>query len=64
VFENIVLRWIFGPKRDDVTGEGRRLHNDELSLLIIKYYAGDKIENYEMGGQVARMAEGKVYKGF
>jgi hypothetical protein len=27
VFENMVLRLIFGPKRDDMTGEWRRLHN-------------------------------------
>jgi hypothetical protein len=32
VFENRVLRRIFGPKRDDVTGEWRRLHNKELML--------------------------------
>jgi hypothetical protein len=30
VFENMVLRGIFGPKRDGVTGEWRRLHNEEL----------------------------------
>jgi hypothetical protein len=30
VFENSVLRRIFGPKRDGVTGEWRRLHNEEL----------------------------------
>jgi hypothetical protein len=29
-FENRVLRRIFGPKRDDVTGEWRKLHNEEL----------------------------------
>jgi len=33
VFENRVLRRIFRPKRDDVTGEGRKLHNDELNDL-------------------------------
>jgi hypothetical protein len=31
--ENIVLRKIFGPKRDEVTGYWRRLHNDELNDL-------------------------------
>jgi hypothetical protein len=31
VFENGVLRRIFGPMRDEVTGEGRQLHNEELS---------------------------------
>jgi hypothetical protein len=30
VFENRVLRGIFGPKRDEVTGKWRKLHNEEL----------------------------------
>jgi len=33
VFENRVWRRVFGPKRDEVTGEWRKLHNDELSDL-------------------------------
>ena len=33
VFENRVLRRIFGPKRDQVTGEWRKLHNEELNDL-------------------------------
>jgi hypothetical protein len=33
VFENRVLRRIFGPKRGEVTGESRRLHNKELYTL-------------------------------
>ena len=33
VFENRVLRRVFGPKRDKVTGEWRKLHNEELSDL-------------------------------
>jgi hypothetical protein len=33
VFENRVLRRIFGPKRDDVTGEWRKLHNEEFHNL-------------------------------
>jgi hypothetical protein len=32
-FENRVLRRIFGPKRDEVTGEWRKLHNEELHIL-------------------------------
>jgi hypothetical protein len=52
VFENRVLRRIFGPKRDEVTGEWRKLHNEELHDLysspniirIIKERRG------EMGG--------------
>ena len=33
VFENLVLRRIFGPKRDEVTGEWKKLHNEELNNL-------------------------------
>jgi hypothetical protein len=33
VFENGVLRKVFGPKRDEVTGEWRKLHNEELNDL-------------------------------
>jgi len=33
VFENMVFRRIFGPRRDEVTGEWRRLHNEELNDL-------------------------------
>ena len=51
MFENRVWRKIFGPKRNEVTGEGRKLHSEELSdLLLTQYFAGDKIEKNEMGG--------------
>jgi hypothetical protein len=33
MFENMVLRRIFGPRRDEVTGELRRLHNEEINDL-------------------------------
>ena len=33
VFENMVLKKLFGPRRDEVTGEWRRLHNEELNDL-------------------------------
>ena len=50
MFENMVLRRIFGPRRDEETGEGRRLHNEKLNdVLLTQYCAGDKIENNEMG---------------
>jgi len=42
VFENKVLRRILGPRRDEGTGEWRRLHNAELNDLT-QYCAGDKI---------------------
>jgi hypothetical protein len=39
VFENRVLRIIFGPKRDEVTGGWRKLHNEELhGLYSAQYY--------------------------
>jgi hypothetical protein len=33
VFDNMMLRRIFGPKRVEVRGEGRKLHNEELNVL-------------------------------
>jgi len=47
VFENMVLRRIFGPRRDEVMGEWRRLHKEELNDF--QYCAGDKIDKNEMG---------------
>jgi len=46
VFESRVLRRIFDSRRDEVTGEWRRLHNEELNDLYSspQYCAGDKIE--------------------
>ena len=37
VFENRVLRRVFGPKRDEITGEWRKLHNEELSDLYCSF---------------------------
>jgi hypothetical protein len=57
VFENRVLRRIFGPKRDEVTGEWRRLHNEELYAL---YSSPNSIwviksRSLRWAGHVARM---------
>ena len=50
VFENRVLRRIFGPKRDEIAGKWRKLHNEELNdLYSLPSIAGDKIEKNEMG---------------
>ena len=51
MFENMMLRRIFGPRKDEVTREWRRLHNEELNdfVLLTQHCAGDKIEKNEMG---------------
>ena len=51
MFENRVLRKIFGPKRDEVTEEWKKLHNEELNDLYssLNIVRGDKIEKNEMG---------------
>jgi hypothetical protein len=46
-----MLRRVFGPKRDEVTGEWRKLHSEELNdVLLAQYCSGDKIEKNETGG--------------
>jgi hypothetical protein len=56
VFENRVLRRIFGPKRDEVTGE-RRKHNEELHILYSSPNTIRQIKSRRMrwAGHVARM---------
>jgi len=51
VFENMVLRRISEPRRNEVRREWRRLHNEELNVLVplTRYSAGDKIGKNEMG---------------
>jgi hypothetical protein len=49
VFENGVLRRIFGSKRNEVTKEWRKLHNEELNYLYCPPNTGDKIKKSEMG---------------
>ena len=58
-FENMVLRRIFGPRRDEVTGEWWRLHNEELTDLysspnIVRVI---KARRMRWAGHVARMGE-------
>ena len=59
VFENTVLRRIFGPRRDEVTGEWRRLRNEELNDLYSSPNIVRVINSRRMrwGGRVARMGE-------
>jgi hypothetical protein len=65
VFENTALRKIFGPKRDEVTAERRRLHKEELNDLystpnIIRVIKSRRLRWAE---HVARMGEGRcVYR--
>jgi hypothetical protein len=65
-FENRVLRRIFGPKRDEVTGEWGNLYNEELSDLycspnIVRLIKSRRIR---WAGHVARMGRGEAYTGF
>jgi hypothetical protein len=65
VFENRVLRRIFGPKRDEVTAEWRKLHNGRLHNL---YSSPDivrqiKARRMRWAGHVARMREGRKFYG-
>ena len=63
VFENRLLRRVFGPRRDEVTGEWRKLHNEKFFLT--EYRSGDKIEKKETAGHVARMGEERdIYRIF
>jgi hypothetical protein len=59
VFENRVLRRIFGPKRDEVIGGWRKLHNEELHNLYCSPSIIRIIKTRRMGwaGHVARMGE-------
>jgi hypothetical protein len=59
VFENRVLRRVFGPKRDEATGEWRKLHNEDLNDLyslpnIVRVV---KSRRMRWAGHVARMGE-------
>jgi hypothetical protein len=65
VFENTVLRRIFGPKRDEVTGEWRKLHSEELHNLYLSPDIIRQVKSRRMrwAGHVARMGEErKLYK--
>ena len=65
VFENMVLRRIFGPRRDKVTGELRRLHNEELNDLYPSPDIVRVIKSRKMrwAGNVTRMGEERgVYR--
>jgi len=62
VFENRVLRTIFGPKRDEVTREWRKLHHEKLHDLYCSPNIVRVVKSRRMRclGQVARMGERRV----
>ena len=65
MFENRVVRRIFRPKRDEVRGEWRELHNEELNDLNPSPITVRAIKSKRMrwAGHVARMREGRgVYR--
>ena len=59
VFENRVLRRILGPKRDEVTGKWRELHNEELNGLYsaLSIFRVIKSRRTRWAGHVARVGE-------
>jgi len=65
MFENRVLRRIFGPKRDEVTGEWRKLHNEELHDLYSSPHIFLVIKSRRMRWvvHVARMGREEVHTG-
>jgi hypothetical protein len=66
VFENRVLRRIFGPKSDEVTGEWRKLHNEELRDVYSSTSIIRIIESRRMrwAGRVARMGRRETHIGY
>jgi hypothetical protein len=64
-FEKRVLRRMLGYKRDEVSGEWRRLHKEELyDLYFPPKYSDDKIRKSEMGGACSTMGKIEVHTGF
>jgi hypothetical protein len=66
VFENRVLRRIFGPKWDEVTGEWRKLHKEELNDLYSSRNIKRVIKSRRVrwAGHVVRMGRGETCTGF
>jgi hypothetical protein len=60
VFDNRVLRRIFGPKRDEEMGEWRKLHNEELRNLYSSP-VGPKLIFDQMAAPVPKIMDGSLY---
>jgi hypothetical protein len=65
VFENRVLRRIFGPKRDEVTGEWRKLHNEDVHNLYSSLDIIRQVKANEVGRPFGTHGSGqKIVQGF
>ena len=65
MFENRVLGKVFGPKRDEVTGEWRKLHNELRDLYSLPNIVRVvKLRRMRLAGHVVHLGEGKLCTGF
>jgi hypothetical protein len=66
VFENRVLRRIFGPEGDEVIGEWKKLHNKELNelCLLLDVIGGNQIKKNKTGGTCSTYGGGELRTGF
>ena len=67
VFQNRVLRGIFGPYRGEVTGEWRKIHNEELSDMCSHQILFRRANREELDGRACSTCggeRGEVYTGF
>jgi hypothetical protein len=70
MFENMMLRKIFAPKRDEVTGECKRLYTEDVYVYVYALYSSPNVIRVNKSGKprwaghVARMGDTEVHTGF